>query len=229
MRTSGLLFAVSAAASLIFLLARPLSVGDWPVIFKVLSILLLAVLGFRVDGLLGSALALSSLGDFLLGVRRIGNLDEESLFLLGLGTFLIAHLIYIGLFRKFLILVWWKPGPARVWGVLAILVGLASVLGILRHSLGSMFIPVVVYSLVLSGMGIGAMLADLGTPLAAFGALLFIASDAMIAIAKFRGPFPGNGQLIWITYYAAQVLILRGVDDSKKPGGYKYVGKSERH
>ena len=212
MRTSGLLFAVSAAASLTFLLARPLSVGDWPVIFKVLSILLLAVLGFHVDGLLGSALALSSLGDFLLGVRRIGNLDEESLFLLGLGTFLIAHLIYIGLFRKFLILVWWKPGPARVWGVLAIMVGLASVLGILGHSLGSMLIPVVVYSLVLSGMGIGAMLADLGTPLAAFGALLFIASDAMIAIAKFRGPFPGNGQLIWITYYSGQFLILRGVE-----------------
>ena len=212
MRTSVLPFAFSAAASLTFLLARPLTAGDWPVIFKVLSILLLSVLGFRVDGLLGSALALSSLGDFLLGVRRIGNLDEESLFLLGLGTFLIAHLIYIGLFRKFLILVWWKPGPARVWGVLAIMVGLASVLGILGHSLGSMFIPVVVYSLVLSGMGIGAMLADLGTPLAAFGALLFIASDAMIAINKFRGPFPGNEQLIWITYYAAQFLILRGVE-----------------
>lgn len=206
------LFAVSAAASLTFLLARPLTAGDWPVIFKVLSILLLAVLGFRVNGLLGSALALSSLGDFFLGIRRIGNLEGESLFLLGLGSFLIVHLIYIALFRRYLALFWWKPGPARMWGLLAILVGLASVLGILRHSLGSMLIPVVVYSLVLSCMGISAMLADLGNPLAAFGALLFIASDAMIAIAKFRGPFPGNGQLIWITYYAAQVLILRGVE-----------------
>jgi len=212
MRKSGLLFAVCAASSLTFLLARPLTAGDWPVIFKVLSILLLAVLGFRVDGLLGTALALSSLGDFLLGVRRIGSLDGESLFLLGLGSFLIAHLVYIALFRKYLTLVWWKPGPARMWGVLAILVALASMLGILRHSLGSLLIPVVVYSLVLSGMGISAMLADLGTPLAAFGALLFIASDAMIAITKFRGPFPGSGQLIWITYYAAQFLILRGVE-----------------
>ena len=56
------------------------------------------------------------------------------------------------------------------------------------------------------------MLADLGTPLAAFGALLFISSDAMLAISKFRGPFPGNEQLTWITYYAAQFLILRGVE-----------------
>ncbi len=165
MRTPGLLFAVSAAASLTFLLARPLTAGDWPVIFKVLSILLLAVLGFRVDGLLGCALALSSLGDFFLGVRRLGSLDGESLFLLGLGSFLIAHLVYIALFRKYQALVWWKPSPARAWGVLAILVALGSVLGTLQQSLGSMLIPVVVYSLVLTWMGISAMLADLRTPL----------------------------------------------------------------
>jgi len=212
MRTPGLLFAVSAAASLTFLLARPLTAGDWPVIFKVLSILLLAVLGFRVDGLLGCALALSSLGDFFLGVRRLGSLDGESLFLLGLGSFLIAHLVYIALFRKDQALVWWKPSPARAWGVLAILVALGSVLGTLQQSLGSMLIPVVVYSLVLTWMGISAMLADLRTPLAGFGALLFIASDAMIAINKFHGPFPGNDQLIWIIYYSAQFLILRGVE-----------------
>jgi uncharacterized membrane protein YhhN len=83
MKTSGLLFAVSAAASLTFLLARPLTPADWPVIFKVLSIFLLAVLG---------------------------------------------------------------------------------------------------------------LLADLGTLLAGFGALLFIASDAMIAISKFGGSFLGNEQ-----------------------------------
>ena len=107
MRTSRLL-SVSAAASLTFLLARPFTAGDWPVILKRL---------------------------------------------------------------------WWKPSPARVWGVLAIPVALGSVLGLLQQSLGSVLIPVVVYSLVLSCMGISAMLADLGNPLAGFGALLFIASD----------------------------------------------------
>jgi uncharacterized membrane protein YhhN len=218
MRVSGPLFAVSAAASLTFLLARPLTAGDWPVIFKVLSILLLAVPGFRVDGLLGGALALSSLGDFFLGVRRLGSLDGESLFLLGLGSFLIAHLVYIALFRKHQALVWWKPGRVRVWGVLAILIALGSVLGMLQPSLGSMLIPVAVYSLVLCCMGISAMLADLGSPLAGLGALLFIASDAMIAIDKFRGPFPGDEQLIWITYYSAQFLILRGVERHHSQG-----------
>src|SRR5262249_16902557 len=142
MKTSRLLFVVSAAASLTFLLARPLTASDWPVIFKVLSVLLLAVLGSRVDRLLGGALAISSLGDFLLGVRRLGSLDGESLFLLGLVSFLIAHLVYIALFRKNQVLLWWKPSPARMGGVLTILVALGSVLGILQQSLGSMLIPV---------------------------------------------------------------------------------------
>jgi hypothetical protein len=34
----------------------------------------------------------------------------------------------------------------------------------------------------------------------------------MIAINRFRSPFPGHEQLIWITYYSAQVLILCGVE-----------------
>jgi uncharacterized membrane protein YhhN len=34
----------------------------------------------------------------------------------------------------------------------------------------------------------------------------------MIAISKFRDPFPGNEQLIWITYYSAQCLILSSVE-----------------
>ena len=165
---------------------------------------LLAVIGFRVDRLLGAALAISSVGDFLLGVRRLGSLDGESLFLLGLGSFLLAHLVYIAMFRKYRLSDWWRSGPARSLGVLTILVALGSVLQILRHSLGPMLIPVVVYSLVLCAMGISAMLADLGSPKACFGALLFISSDAMLAIGKFRGPFPGQDQFIWITYYAAQ-------------------------
>ena len=211
MKTSRLLFVVSVAASLAYLLTRPLTAGDWPAVFAVLSTLLLAVLGFRVNVLLGVALALSCLGDLLLGVRRLGSLDAESLFLFGLGSFLLAHLVYIAMFRKYRLAVWWRPGPVRLLGVLTILVVLGSMLGILHQSLGPLLIPVVVYSLVLSGMGISAILADLGTPLAGVGALLFISSDAMLAIGKFRGPFPGSAPLIWITYYAAQCLILLGV------------------
>jgi len=216
MKTSILLVAVSAGASFAFLLARPLTAGDWPVVLKVLSILLLAVVGGRINRLLGGALALASLGDFLLGVRRLGKLDANSLFLFGLASFLAAHLVYILMFRKYRALVWWKPGPARVGGVVIILIAVAVMLGMLRQSLGSMLVPVVVYALALSAMGISAMLADLGSPLAAVGALLFISSDAMLAVNKFRQPFPRSEPLIWITYYLAQFLIVRGVEGHRR-------------
>lgn len=211
MRTSRLLLGFSSAASLVFLLASPLAAGEWPVVCKVLSILPLAVLGFRVDALLGAGLAVCALGDSLLGLRQLGSLDRAALFLLGLGSFLIAHLVYIAMFGRYRAQVWWKPGPLSTVGVVAILVALGSVLGQVRHSLGALFIPVVVYALVLCGMGVSAMLADLGNPLAAIGALLFVASDATLAISKFRGPFPGHETLIWTTYYLAQLLILLGI------------------
>ncbi len=211
MKTSKVLLALSIAASLAYLLASPVAPSDWPVVFKVASILLLAALGFRVNVLLGTALAIGALGDLLLGVWRLGSLDGELLFLLGLGSFLIGHLVYIAMFRKYRVQDWRKPGPLRISGIAMIVIALGLVLGVLRNSLGPLLIPVVAYALVLAGMAISAMLAELGTPLAAIGALFFVASDAMLAISKFHGPFPGEGPLIWITYYLAQLLIFLGV------------------
>jgi len=223
MKASRLMLGVSVAASATYLLVRPTTAGEWPVVFAVLSTLLLALVGFGADWLLGGALALSCLGDFLLGMRRLRSLDGESLFLFGLGSFLLAHLVYIAMFRKYRVADWRKPGPVRLLGVLIILFVLGAMLVTLWHSLGPLLVPVVVYSLVLSAMGISAMLADLGTPLAGIGALLFIASDAMIALSKFHGPFQGSGPAIWITYYAAQFLILSGVSKRYGKSGTDYT------
>ena len=49
-----MLLLLSVIASIIFLLAGPVAAGEWPVLFKVASIVLLAILGFRVNPLLGS-------------------------------------------------------------------------------------------------------------------------------------------------------------------------------
>ncbi|HVP56188.1 MAG TPA: lysoplasmalogenase [Candidatus Eisenbacteria bacterium] len=223
MKSSRPLLVVSLAASLIFLLVSPQAIGGFPVVLKVASVALLAVLGFRVNKLLGTALALGALGDFLLGVNRLGSLDAEKLFLAGLGAFLVGHLVYIAMFRGYRgpSNSWTQPKPSprqtrlawstRALGIAAVLIALAAVLGVLRNSLGPLLIPVVVYALVLAGMAISAQLAELGNPLAAVGALFFVASDAMLAIAKFRQPFLGSATLIWIAYYLAQFLILLGV------------------
>jgi len=205
------LLVLSAAASFIFLLAGPLAASEWLVILKVASIGLLAVLGFRVNALLGAALTFGAIGDYLLGVHRLGSLDADKLFLCGLGAFLLGHLVYIAMFRKYLGRNWAAHRPARELGVMAVIATLGIVLATLQHSLGPLLIPVIVYALVLAAMAISALLAEMGNPLAAIGALCFVASDAMLAISKFRRPFAGHGPLIWVTYYLAQLFIVLGV------------------
>lgn len=208
------LLPLSVAFSLIFLLSAPVAVDRWP-FFKVGSILLLAILGFRVSAMLGTALSLGAMGDFFLGVRQLGGLDAEKLFLFGLASFLLGHLVYIAMFRKYRGTSGWKTGWARWLGVLVVVIVLGAVLGALRNSRGPLLIPVVVYALVLAAMAISAQFTELGNSLAALGALCFVASDAMLAIGKFRGPFSGQEPLIWITYYLAQLLIFVGVARSR--------------
>ena len=205
------LLLLSFAASLVYLLVSPVVASDWLVVFKVASVAILAMLGFRVNKLLGTALTFGALGDFLLGVRHLGRFDAEKLFLFGLGAFLVGHLVYIAMFRKYRRPKTGKLGPARVLGILAVLIALGTILVILRDSLGPLLIPVIAYALVLAGMAVSALLAELGNPLAAIGAMCFVASDAMLAVSKFHGAFPGHEPLIWITYYLAQLLIFLGV------------------
>ena len=215
MKSSRLLLLLSAAASVIFLLTGSVASGEWPVLFKVASIVLLAVLGFRINPLLGTALSFGALGDLLLGVRRLGSLDTERLFLLGLALFLLGHVVYVAMFRKYRATNGWKTGWVRWLGVLAVVIALGAVLGALRDSLGPLLLPVVVYALALAGMAISAQLTEMGNALAALGALCFVASDAMLAIGKFSGPFLGQEPLVWMTYYLAQLLIFLGVAQSQ--------------
>jgi uncharacterized membrane protein YhhN len=210
------LLPLSIAFSLIFLLFGPDVSDRWP-FFKVGSILLLAILGFRVNVMLGTALSLGAVGDFLLGMRRLGGLDAETLFLSGLASFLLSHLVYIAMFRRYRATSGWKTGWVRWFGVLVVVIALGAVLGALRSSLGALLLPVVIYALVLAGMAISAQLTELGNSLAAFGALCFVASDAMLAMGKFRGPFPGHEPLVWVTYYIAQLLIFLGVARGHSP------------
>ena len=42
------------------------------------------------------------------------------------------------------------------------------------------------------------------------GAVLFVFSDALIAVNRFHTPLPGRDWLVWSTYYAAQFAIVSG-------------------
>ena len=126
------MLALSASASLAFLLSSSFTSADWTVVLKVGSIALLAVLGFRVNRLLGIALSFGALGDFLLGVHQLGSLDAEKLFLFGLGAFLAGHLFYIAMFRRFMPRNWAQHSPLRELGIMAVLLTLWLVLASLQ-------------------------------------------------------------------------------------------------
>ncbi len=199
---------VSAVSSLLYLLTLEFQPYRGSVIIKALSIAPIACLAVRVlktlDGLILSLVFIfSCIGDVMLGLYR------EDLFIYGLMAFLIAHLFYIWLFtRNF-------PSHLRTSAkkqllVLWLLIYSAALTAWLWSGLGDLRIPALVYLCVITLMCITAILADFSHSSIVFGALLFLLSDSLIAVNKFKMPIPYSPYAIWVTYYLGQCLIALG-------------------
>jgi alkenylglycerophosphocholine hydrolase len=149
--------------------------------------------------LIGLGLIFSGAGDVVL------ELPAKGVFVPGLLLFLMAQVIYIfAFFRKPLLD---KQRIAVGTGFLAygIVMG-----GLLVPNLGPMRIPVMAYLLVITAMGLSAVLGSENSTILVAGAILFILSDSLIAVNRFLVPIPTAGFWIMITYYPAQFLIARG-------------------
>ncbi len=156
------------------------------------------------------ALLFSWLGDvWLMMVPTLG----PAWFLYGLGGFLLAHGSYMLAFSG------WSAGRPgwlrrRPWAAAPLVVYLVLLTAWWWSSLGGYRWPVVVYSLFITAMGLTALNlrervpADIYRMLVA-GAVLFILSDSLIAVDKFRQSVPGAGIWIMLTYTAAQYLLVR--------------------
>mgnify|MGYP003578562071 CR=1 FL=1 len=153
--------------------------------------------------ILAMALAFSSLGDALL------DLDPERLFIKGLLAFLAAHFIYILLFVRN----WVRPLRPKAWQLA--LVGAVLIYNLLLSlwlapSLGAVAGPVMFYVCVITAMAVSAILAGFAKPWVYTGVILFLISDSILAVNKFKSPMPMGGYLIWTTYYLAQFGIAIG-------------------
>lgn len=202
------LLAVSILAGITYLVTAEVRPFAGSVIIKALAVAPLSLLAFNLARnlrgvLLGSALAFSSLGDIFLG------LDREPMFVYGLGSFLVAHLFYIALFAGHLS----RPVEIKPWQKLAVallVVYSVSMMAWLGPNLGGLVVAVAAYMLVITAMVSFSVLANFtGGPIVA-GALLFLLSDSLIAIGKFKTPVVFSAYLIWAAYYAAQLLIVTG-------------------
>lgn len=160
------------------------------------------------------AIAFSWAGDVLLMFQQKG----ELFFMLGLVSFLSAHVFYIFAYRqhqsgddsKTL------KGLQKVRFGFPILFAGFGLLSILYNHLGPLKIPVIVYAGVLTAMALVALFRFGKTTTSSFsmvfaGAILFMMSDSLLAINKFLEPLPFEGFWIMITYIGAQYFIVRGL------------------
>lgn len=151
--------------------------------------------GSPFDRLVLAGLCLSLLGDaLLLSARRPA-------FLAGLVAFLLAHVAYAAAFAP--------RSATPPWVALPILAALVAVLRWLWPHLGGMKGPVVAYTLVISAMlHLALGVARWQVPV---GAILFYASDLLVARDRFVRPGLSNRVAGLPAYYAAQLLFAMSV------------------
>jgi uncharacterized membrane protein YhhN len=149
------------------------------------------------DGwLLALVLGLGATGDMLLEIS------------LGAGAiaFAAGHSVAILLYRRHRR----SDADQKDWAFAAlILVAAAAVPGLLLQGRPEA-LPFTAYALLLGAMAASAWLSRFPRGLAAAGALLFLASDMLIAV-RMASDAAGLGPPIWLLYYAGQLLIFLGV------------------
>lgn len=152
--------------------------------------------------LLGATL-FSAAGDYFLALP-----EWRPAFVCGLGSFLVAHLCFIGA----LLPLRGRVGAVRRLGIAATAVGFVAMLTWFWPALTTegMTVPVLVYMTVLGLMVTTALLAQLPTIWTAVGALLFAVSDGMIGVGQFVLRSQALELPIWWVYAASMVLITAG-------------------
>ena len=160
-----------------------------------------------VNKLFVAGLFFSFLGDVLL----LGS--GELYFIFGLLFFLIAHIFYIIMVLKLLK----KLRLSQVMlAIIPYLIIFIVLLNILYSGLGGMRIPVIIYAVTISIFGTSSLLLFLQNRekiflILVFGVLLFIISDAVLALNMFYEKQAIYPLLIMSTYVTAQYLICRFV------------------
>lgn len=127
-------------------------------------------------------------------------------FVQGLVAFLIGHLLFA---RSFISL----GGFHRHWSSFLLFAGVGTALFLwLKPELGAMMLPVALYVAVICFMawqGVGLYMRRRGKAFGwiALGVLLFMLSDTLIAIAKFKTAFSLSGALVLGTYWSSLWLL----------------------
>ncbi|EGQ9393745.1 hypothetical protein BVJ62_14490 [Vibrio cholerae] len=149
-----------------------------------------------------AGLLLSALGDILL-------MHPKDKFVSGLLAFLLAHIAYtLGFSTTITTFTWW---PLAIWSALGVIAFL-----LLLPNLGKMTFPVAGYIAVIVFMACTATEYWLGynnnaSRLALMGAAMFMLSDLVLAIDRFRSSSQFSRHVVMFSYYSAQALLTLSV------------------
>lgn len=160
-----------------------------------------------------SGLIFSIFGDTLLMFVKHGS---PHYFIAGLCFFLITHILYITAFVNY---PGFKDGMIKnnKWLLIPFLIFFAGFTRYIWDELpAELKIPVIIYSIIILGMAASALNLHNKLPngiLLLSGAILFVISDALIALHKFKSPEASQvlfGISIMSTYLTGQYLLASG-------------------
>ncbi|MEQ8351766.1 MAG: lysoplasmalogenase [Leptospiraceae bacterium] len=205
-------FVALAFFSILYVVLSPASPFPGSMFLKTLPIWMVAAHVFltlkdRKGRLLFLGVLLGSAGDMALATQY------SQSFIIGLGFFLIGHIFYISSFAHQWEFQPWKIIPAAF--VMALSIGLSIAL---TPHLNGLTIPVYAYVFVITLMVIFAIFRNPPSPAVWIGGVLFLLSDAIIAVKEFmKLDVPHESILIMASYYMAQILIGEGsIQDSRQ-------------
>ena len=157
-------------------------------------------------------LAASAVGDVLLELEEDNK--NKNFFIGGIAFFLLAHVCYTRAFtmKTTVMCALTRSAALPVCGAVYVLLLYVLIPGILVDD-NDLVAPIVVYGFVISCMVVAAFnrhaCADSSSVTLAglAGAVIFFASDVLIAVNKFRFPFVHAKTFVMLTYYLGQWLI----------------------
>ncbi|WP_431165570.1 lysoplasmalogenase [Tenacibaculum halocynthiae] len=140
-------------------------------------------------------------------------LDKESFFVFGLGSFLLAHVIYIKITTGFL----QKDLTAKmITSAIPFVLLFGCLLYLIYDNLEEMLIPVIVYGVTIATFGASALLnyrqeKSMANSWLLLGAIIFIASDSLIALNNFYAAKHLFDIAIIVLYIISQYLICKAM------------------
>ena len=204
---SRMVFGLALIMGYTYILSLPFKPYEFSYLLKAMPVLILGLLAFSGVGGLGKkekvlfmlAMSGSAAGDIFLDFDRTLYLKHA------LASFLITQIAYFMLFIPERDMSSW-----RRW----LTYPLAAMAGVLLYffsqTAGSLFVPIVVYVIVLVAMAVAALLVA-NNPWINIGGVLFLVADALIGINRFIMPFEYSTNVIVTIYITSQLCIGWGL------------------